>query len=465
MNNIKNIMEILDRPKRQKPLLTIDMLNKENANPNSSKCNGRLSCRNNKPIDKRSQPKIVADLTFFNISHRSNRELTYNTKMDKMPPQACYMSKEVSKSNRTHLMLKNIIRRDTNGSINQKVQDSYGPDNHKSIDKQKSFRFDIDKKENNLLLNKLGSALKKRKAKQFNLNTVRKTVLKVKENPQNCLAYLPNIMKHLLDKERKQQQPEADFFSRQPEINDKMRYLLFDWLVSVSLDLKLHEKTLILATDLVELYTSSFIVPRVSYQLIGISALFMASKYEEIYPPTLKDFVVACNNFYSSDKIIEVETKLLNLISFDMTRVTSLDFFHIFSQSMDLPKKAHNLGLYLLNLSIMDLSLMSTNRAVLALATCYLGAKLLKLSWKWKVGESLGKKVIQFSVINASSGAVPLDSKFAGCQVYSFSETEVKNTVVKLYRLLKTFNCGKESAIFKKFSKDEFLKVALLEFD
>jgi hypothetical protein len=39
-------------------------------------------------------------------------------------------------------------------------------------------------------------------------------------------------------------------------------------------------------------------------QLVGLAAALMVSKYEEIYPPTLKDFCYVANEIYSQDEVL-----------------------------------------------------------------------------------------------------------------------------------------------------------------
>ena len=40
---------------------------------------------------------------------------------------------------------------------------------------------------------------------------------------------------------------------------------------------------------------------------MGAAAMLIASKYEEIYPPLLKDFVYITDNQYTADQILDME--------------------------------------------------------------------------------------------------------------------------------------------------------------
>lgn len=61
-----------------------------------------------------------------------------------------------------------------------------------------------------------------------------------------------------------------------------------DWIIIISFYFKLLEKTIALAVECFDIYISknqSSLDVR-EYQFIALASLFMASKYEEIYPPS-----------------------------------------------------------------------------------------------------------------------------------------------------------------------------------
>jgi len=80
-----------------------------------------------------------------------------------------------------------------------------------------------------------------------------------------------------------------------------MRGILIDWLVNVHLKFKLLPDTLYIAVNLIDRFIERKHVVREELQLVGSSAMFIASKYEEIYPPELNDFVFICDNLYTKE--------------------------------------------------------------------------------------------------------------------------------------------------------------------
>ena len=79
---------------------------------------------------------------------------------------------------------------------------------------------------------------------------------------------------------------------KQEDINEKMRAILVDWLVEVHLKFKLMPETLYLTVNLIDRYLEKEKIKRSQLQLVGVTAMFIASKYEEIYAPEDRKSVV-----------------------------------------------------------------------------------------------------------------------------------------------------------------------------
>ena len=78
---------------------------------------------------------------------------------------------------------------------------------------------------------------------------------------------------------------------KQTDINAKMRSILFDWLVEVHMKFKLVPETLFMTCGLIDRYLEKEQVMRDRLQLVGIAAMFIASKYEEIFAPEYRSLV------------------------------------------------------------------------------------------------------------------------------------------------------------------------------
>ena len=83
---------------------------------------------------------------------------------------------------------------------------------------------------------------------------------------------------------------------------------------------KLVPETLYLTVNLIDRYlTTEKKVSRPKLQLVGVTALLIASKYEEIYPPELRDLVYICDRAYSKSEILEMEETILKTLDYSIT--------------------------------------------------------------------------------------------------------------------------------------------------
>ena len=120
--------------------------------------------------------------------------------------------------------------------------------------------------------------------------------------------------------------PPRDYMARQADVNEKMRAILLDWLVEVHLKFKLLPETLHLTGSLIDRYLACSPVSRKNLQLVGVTAMLVASKYEEIWAPEVRDFVYISDRAYSRDQILACEKALLNALGFQLTVPTAHAF-------------------------------------------------------------------------------------------------------------------------------------------
>lgn len=126
------------------------------------------------------------------------------------------------------------------------------------------------------------------------------------QDPLCATAYVQDMYCHFRGKEEATS-VRPIYMDKQPHINERMRSILVDWLVEVHLKFKLVPETLYLTINLIDRYLTKREVSRPKLQLVGVSSLLIASKYEEIYPPELRDLVYICDRAYSKDEV-RVET-------------------------------------------------------------------------------------------------------------------------------------------------------------
>jgi cyclin A len=117
---------------------------------------------------------------------------------------------------------------------------------------------------------------------------------------------------------------------KQRDINHEMRTILVDWLVEVALEYKLEDQTLHLTVAFVDRFLSEMAVQRGKLQLVGVTCMLLASKYEEIYPPCVDDFVYITDNTYSKEQVLKMEHVVLKVLQFNMGSCSALTFMDHF---------------------------------------------------------------------------------------------------------------------------------------
>ena len=85
-----------------------------------------------------------------------------------------------------------------------------------------------------------------------------------------------------------------------------MRGILVDWIIEVHLKFKLLPETLFLTVSLIDRYLEKTQIMRTKLQLVAVSAMLIASKYEEIYAPEVRDFVFITDNAYTKEEILTI---------------------------------------------------------------------------------------------------------------------------------------------------------------
>lgn len=138
------------------------------------------------------------------------------------------------------------------------------------------------------------------------------------DDPLSATSYVEDMYKHFRAmEERTSVRP--FYMARQTSINARMRSILVDWMVDVHLKFHLIPETLYLAVNLTDRFLQKVDVPRTKLQLVGVTALLLASKYEEIYPPQVSDIVGICDNAFDDTEVVQMEVKMLRTLHYKIT--------------------------------------------------------------------------------------------------------------------------------------------------
>lgn len=140
----------------------------------------------------------------------------------------------------------------------------------------------------------------------------------------------------------------------QTEIQWSMRSVLMDWLVQVHNRFNLLPETLFLTVNYIDRFLSSKIVSIGKLQLVGATAILVASKYEEINCPSLQEIVYMVDNGYTMEEVLKAERFMLSMLSFELGWPGPMSFLRRVSKADDYDLDTRTLAKYFLELTIMD---------------------------------------------------------------------------------------------------------------
>lgn len=164
----------------------------------------------------------------------------------------------------------------------------------------------------------------------------------------------------------------------QTDINARMRAILIDWLVEVHQKFKLVPSTLYLCVSLVDQYCAQNAVQRSKLQLVGVSALLVACKYEEIYPPEANDCVYITDKAYSREEVLEMEMKILTFFGYSVTSPTVYHFLMRFLRvgGYHLQSRTAHRASYFAERCLQEHEMLSYKPSVVAAATMFLATSM-----------------------------------------------------------------------------------------
>ncbi|KAK9666521.1 hypothetical protein RND81_14G190600 [Saponaria officinalis] len=117
-----------------------------------------------------------------------------------------------------------------------------------------------------------------------------------------------------------------DYMGLQPDINEKMRSILVDWLIEVHHKFELRQETLYLTVNIIDRFLSMKAIPRKELQLVGMASMLIACKYEEIWAPEVNDFVQISDKAYVREQVLAMEKAILGNLEWYLTVPTPYMF-------------------------------------------------------------------------------------------------------------------------------------------
>ncbi|KAF9808815.1 hypothetical protein SFRURICE_010909 [Spodoptera frugiperda] len=201
-------------------------------------------------------------------------------------------------------------------------------------------------------------------------------------DPFQVSNYAMDIFNYLKSRERLF--PIDDYLQRMKGITSWMRALLVDWMVEVQESFELNHETLYLAVKLVDLFLtrSSKTQPEKDHltkeelQLLGASALFIASKFDERIPPLVDDFLYICDGAYTLSQLLKMEMNILRVVDFDLGIPLSYRFLRRYARCARVSMPTLTLARFVLEQCLLEYNLLEYSDSKMAAAALYLALKM-----------------------------------------------------------------------------------------
>ena len=263
-------------------------------------------------------------------------------------------------------------------------------------------------------------------------------------NVQIPKDYLNIIYYNLLLEEDKGIKPAPDYtyLARQTEINEKMRSILVDWLIDVHFKFGFTDETLFMTISIIDRYLSICQITRTNFQLLGITALMIACKHEEIDLPKIDDFIYITDNAYVKSEVVKMEEDVLSKLNFAFLFPSPIKFYEYLSFHFNFEKKHHMMGKYLMESFLLDIKNCKYKPSIVSCACTYIVMKFFKMK---NYQESYHKKFYNLDENNEK-----------------YSEHNIKECAKDICLYVDNINKTNYQACVKKYSKPEQENVAII---
>ncbi|CAB3999676.1 cyclin B [Paramuricea clavata] len=191
-----------------------------------------------------------------------------------------------------------------------------------------------------------------------------------------CAEYAKQI-NHYLKTRESAYQVSPNYIKVHAHINERMRAILVDWLVQVHDKFRLLQETLFLSISYLDRYLAvDTTVQKCDLQLIGVTAMLLASKIEEIYTPEIRDFVYITDNAYTPVQIKACESKMAAALEFNFSDPLCIHFLRRNSKAAKVDAEKHTLAKYFMELMLPDYGCLAFPPSMRAAAALCLAMKI-----------------------------------------------------------------------------------------
>jgi len=213
------------------------------------------------------------------------------------------------------------------------------------------------------------------------------------------------------------------------EVKDTSRAFLIEWIIDVHRKFRLKPETLYVTVYVIDRFLSLKQIKKSQLHILGVTALLISTKYEEIYPPELKDLLTVSENKFTKKTVLEMELDILQTLQFGLTCPSAYRFLERFRRVSSIvgnDDKIFFFAQYLQEIALLDASLLKYNASELAAAALILAAKSIKKVnvWNKEMEKTTDYKEehLQGVVEDVKGFVLEVNPKFLTTLKYKFSK-------------------------------------------
>ncbi|TYI83168.1 hypothetical protein E1A91_D05G273100v1 [Gossypium mustelinum] len=191
-----------------------------------------------------------------------------------------------------------------------------------------------------------------------------------KTNPLAVVEYIDDLYQFYKKAECTGCVP-PNYMEQQYDIDQRMRGILIDWLVEVHYKFELMEETLYLTINLIDRFLAVKQIARKKLQLVGVTAMLLACKYEEVSVPVIEDLVLISDKAYSRQEVLDMEKLMINTLQFNLSVPTPYVFMRRFLKAAQSNKKLELLSFFMIELCLVEYEMLRFPPSLLAAAAIF----------------------------------------------------------------------------------------------
>ncbi|XP_034931452.1 G2/mitotic-specific cyclin-2 isoform X3 [Populus alba] len=204
-----------------------------------------------------------------------------------------------------------------------------------------------------------------------------------KRDPLAVVEYIDDLYNFYKKAERSGCVP-PNYMAQQFDINDRMRGILIDWLIEVHYKFELMEETLYLTVNLIDRFLAVHPVVRKKLQLVGVTAMLLACKYEEVSVPVVEDLILISDKAYSRKEVLDMEKNMVNALQFNLSVPTPYVFMRRFLKASQCDRKQLELlAFFIIELCLVEYNMLKFPPSLLAAAAIYTAQCTLSGTKQW----------------------------------------------------------------------------------